>query len=54
MTLKISDLNKKSREEIASMLSLRDDLPPSKEAALDRLVTLESPLKRVKSTAILM
>jgi Fe-S cluster assembly protein SufD len=46
MTLTISDLKGKSKEEIAKHLSLTDDLPPSKEAALNRLAALGLPSKK--------
>ena len=46
MRLTINNLKKKSKDEIAQMLGLTDDLPPSKEAALERLSTLGIPTKK--------
>ena len=48
MTLKISDLKGKSKEEIAKLLSLPDNLPPSKEVALNRFVELGLPNKKTE------
>jgi len=46
MTLTINNLKNKSKDEIAQMLGLTDDLPPSKEAALERLSKLGIPTKK--------
>jgi len=48
MTLTISDLKGKSKEEIAKLLSLPDNLPPSKEVALNRFVELGLPNKKTE------